>query len=107
VGDPDWQPLINTPNYPDQPSGASAVTAAATRTLALYFTTDEFTFTVRTTNPAAIQQTLTYTRFSDAAEDVVDARVYEGIHFRFADEAGEKQGRHVAQWAFTHFLRPL
>ena len=38
---------------------------------------------------------------------MVDARVFEGIHFRFDDEAGEKQGRHVAQWAFTHFLRPL
>ena len=107
VGDPDWQPLINTPNYPSYPSGASAVTAAATHTLALYFGTDEFTFTVRTTNAGAMQQTRTYTSFSDAAEDVVDARIYEGIHFRFDDEAGEKQGRHVAQWAFTHFLRPL
>ena len=107
VGDPDWQPLINTPNYPSNASGASAVTAAATRALALYFGTDEFTFTVRTTNAGAVQQTRTYTSFSDATEDVVDARVYEGIHFPFDDEAGEKQGRHVAQWAFTHFLKPL
>jgi hypothetical protein len=107
VGDPDWQPLINTPNYPSYPSGASAVTAAATHALALYFGTDEFTFTVTTTNAAAVQQTRTYTSFTDAAEDVVIARVYEGIHFRFDDEAGEKQGNKVAHWAFTHFLKPL
>lgn len=108
VGDPNWLPLINSPNYPSYPSGASAVTAAATRTLALYFGTDDFTFTVTTTNTGPTQQdTRTYTSFSDAAEDVIDARVFEGIHFRFDDEAGEKQGRHVAQWAFTHYLRPL
>jgi len=34
-------------------------------------------------------------------------RIYQGIHFRFADVEARKQGRHVAQWAFGHFLRPL
>jgi len=38
---------------------------------------------------------------------VVNAPVYEGIHFRFADVQARKQGRHVARWAFSHFLRPL
>jgi hypothetical protein len=38
---------------------------------------------------------------------VVNARVYEGIHFRFADVQARKQGRHVARWTFSHFLRPL
>ena len=107
VGDPEWQPLINTPNYPDYTSGANNVTGAATRALALYFGTDEMTFTVTTTNPLAIQQTRDYCRFSDAADDVVTARVFEGIHFRFADAEGRKQGRHVAQWVFGHFLKPL
>ncbi len=37
----------------------------------------------------------------------MDARVYQGIHFRFADTAARKQGRDVAKWAFEHFLRPV
>jgi hypothetical protein len=41
------------------------------------------------------------------AQDAVDVRIYHGIHFRSADEEGRKQGRHVAQWAFGHYLRPL
>jgi hypothetical protein len=53
------------------------------------------------------QQTRAYSRFSDAADDVVTARIYQGIHFRFADAEARKQGRHVAQWAFAHFLKPL
>jgi hypothetical protein len=49
----------------------------------------------------------TYHRFSDAARDVVNARIWEGIHFRFADVQARKQGRHVAQWAFSHYLRSV
>ena len=107
VGDPNWQPFINTPNYPEYSSGANNVTGAVTRILALYFGSDEMTFSVTTTNAAAPQQTRTYNRFSDAAADVVNVRVYQGIHFRFADVIARKQGRHVAQWVFGHFLRPV
>ncbi|HKX28550.1 MAG TPA: vanadium-dependent haloperoxidase [Blastocatellia bacterium] len=107
-GDSTWLPLINTPNYPDYTSGANNVTGAVTRILALFFGTDDLTFSVTTTNLAAtIEDTRTYRRFSDAAQEVVDARIYEGIHFRFADEAARKQGRQVAGWVFRNFLRPL
>jgi len=107
AGDPNWQPMINTPNYPDYTSGANNVTGAITRVLALFFGTNEKTFTVTTTNATAPQQTRTYNRFSDAAEDVVNVRIYQGIHFRFADVQARKQGRHVAQWVFSHFLRSV
>jgi hypothetical protein len=107
AGDPNWQPMINTPNYPDYTSGANNVTGAITRVLALFFGTDEMTFTVATTNATAPQQTRIYNRFSDAAADVVNVRIYQGIHFRFADVQARKQGRHVAQWVFSHFLRSV
>jgi len=105
--DANWQPLINTPNYPDYTSGANNITGAVTRTLALFFGAEEMNFSATTTNLAALQQVRTYNRFSDAAEDVVNARIYEGIHFRFADVQARKQGRHVAQWVFSHFLRSV
>ena len=66
------------------------------------------TFSVTTTNAGpTIQDTRTFRRFSDARQEVVNARIYEGIHFRFADEAARKQGIQVADWAFENFLRPL
>jgi hypothetical protein len=46
-------------------------------------------------------------RFSDAAKDVVRARIYEGIHFRTDDTVARSQGRRVAHWAFKHLLRPI
>ncbi len=107
VGDPAWQSLINNPNYPDYTSGANSVTAAMTRTLELFFGTNKVIFDVTSLAPLAVRKTRTYHRFSDAAEDVVDARVYLGIHFRFADEAARTQGRRVADWTYNHFLLPV
>ena len=108
AGDPTWVPLITTPAYPDYTSGANNITGTTTRALALFFGTDEMTFQVTTTNTGpTIQDTRTFNRFSDAADEVVNARIYEGIHFRFADTDARKQGKHVAQWGFSHYFRAL
>ena len=102
-----WQPLINTPNYPDYTSGANNVSGAMTRILELFFGTDRATFDVTTAVPQAVRKTRTYRRFSDAADDMVEARMLLGIHFRFADIAGRTQGQRVANWTFNHYLLPL
>jgi hypothetical protein len=107
AGDLAWQPLINNPPYPDYTSGANNVTGAVTRILALFFGTDHVTFSLSSAVPQVLQKTRTYGRFSDVAADVVDVRIYQGIHFRFADTAARRQGRLVAKWAFKQFLRPV
>jgi len=107
IGDPAWQPLINTPNYPDYSSGANNVTAATMRTLQLYFGTDRFAFEVTSLAPQAVQKSRWYYRFSDVMNDMVEARILLGIHFRFADVEGRSQGRRVADWTSNHFLLPL
>jgi hypothetical protein len=108
AGDTGWQSLIAAPAYPDYTSGANAFAGAATHALEHFFGTDHMTFSVTTTNTGpTLQDTRTFGRFSDAAEEVVDARVYLGIHFRFADTAARKQGKQVAGWVFKNFLRPL
>jgi hypothetical protein len=107
AGDPNWKPLLNTPNYPDYTSGANNVGGAMTRTLQLFFGTDKMYFEVTSVAPLAVKKTRSYRRFSDAAQDIVDARVYAGIHFRFADVAARTQGTRVAEHAFKHYLLPL
>jgi hypothetical protein len=102
AADPAWQPLFPNPNYPDYTSGANSLSGAATEMLKLFFRTDRVNFSLIGTN-----STRFYTRFSDAAVDVVDGRVFMGIHFRFADEASRKQGMRVARWAYKYFLRSL
>jgi hypothetical protein len=106
IGDPTWLPLIATPPYPDYTSGANVLSGAFTRMLHHFFGGDRLTFSLTTGVPQAIQKTRTYDRLSDAADDIVDARVYLGIHFRFADEVARDQGEHVSNWAYGHFLKP-
>lgn len=106
AGDPLWNSLIPSPPYPDYTSGANNLTGAVTKTLELYFNRDDFTWQVTSNAPLAVKKTRTYNRFSDAAAQVVSARVYLGIHFRFADKEARTQGRKVAEWVQEHYLRP-
>jgi hypothetical protein len=99
--------LIVTPPYPDYSSGANNVTGAITGILCSFFGTNEMTFSVTTTVSQTVQQTRIYDRFTDAADDVVLARVYEGIHFTFDDFEARTQGESVAKWVFKHLLRPV
>ena len=107
LGDPNWSPYFGTPNYPDYPSGAANLAGAATTMLENLFGTDELQFSLFSATASPSPSERSYTRLSDAARDVVDARIYMGIHYRFADTAAQRQGRHVANWAFGHFLRPV
>lgn len=107
VVDPNWQPLINTPNFPEYPSGHADVSGAVSHMLRLFFGTDELTFQMITTNALARQKTRTFTRFSQAEQEVINARVYVGIHYRNSDTTAGAQGRRVANWVFKHSLRPV
>jgi len=107
VVDPGWQPLINTPNFPEYPSGHADVSGAVSHMLRLFFGSDELTFQMTTTNALAPQKTRTFTRFSQAEQEVINARVYVGIHYRNSDTTAEAQGRRVANWVFRHTLRPV
>lgn len=106
VGDSTWEPLVNTPNYPDYTSGANVVSGAMTAMLRHVFRTDALSFSITTDAPNVSQRTRHYTRLSEAAQEVVDARMLRGIHFRFADEMARRQGQEVARWVFRKVLRP-
>jgi PAP2 superfamily len=101
VADPGWLPLVNTPPYTDHPSGLSSLAGASAEALRGFFGTDDLAFGA--TN--ALGATRNYTRFSQAAEEIVDARVWSGIHFRHSDRVGAAIGERVARWQQHRFPR--
>jgi hypothetical protein len=107
TGDSGWLGLINDPPYPDYVSGANGVTGAFTGVLRLFFGRDDVTFSVKNPSILVIDKERDFTSFSQAADEVVDARVLLGIHFRFADVEGRRLGERIAHWAFQKFLRPV
>ena len=106
VGDDDWSSLIPAPPYPDYVSGANGLTGAFTGMLRLFFGTDAMVYTVKTTAANAIDKERDFTSFSQAAQEVVEARILLGIHFRSADEEARRLGERVAHWTFQKFLKP-
>ena len=102
VGDPTWQSLFPAPNYPDYTSGANSLSGAATEMLRLVFQTDRVNFSM--IGPTSSRF---FTAFSLAADEVVDARMYMGIHFRFADTMARTRATRVARWAYKYYLRSL
>lgn len=108
TGDPAWTSLIPAPPYPDHTSGANAITGATMRALRNFFRTDHMDFEITTTNTGPTNDdTREFERFSDVAQEVVDARCYLGIHFRFADEGARTLGFKIADWGSRNFFRPL
>jgi len=76
------------------------------RTLQSAFT-DEFEFSILSPSAGLTVNPRQYHRFSEAAQEVVEVRILQGIHFRFADEQARRQGRRVAHWTFKKVLKPL
>jgi hypothetical protein len=91
--DVEWQPLLQTPPFPEYPSGHSVVSASSSVILTHYFG-DNFNFTdnveVNYGLPAR-----TFTSFTQAAEEAAISRFYGGIHFMDAIDNGFAQGKQV------------
>src|SRR5205823_9942121 len=82
--DPNWTPLINTPNHPEYTSGHTSTSGAAVTALKQFFHGDA-TFTMTSKYPRSPQAQRTFHRFDDALNEVIDARVWVGIHWRNSD----------------------
>ncbi|MCI0357785.1 MAG: vanadium-dependent haloperoxidase [Planctomycetaceae bacterium] len=101
--DPDWLPLIATPPFPGYPSAHATLSGAARAVLERAFGKDDHD--VILTTPALPDIVLEYTAWEEITDDIDDARVYGGIHFRFDQEAGAYQGRHVGKYILRNYLR--
>jgi hypothetical protein len=104
TADPSWTPLLTTPAYPEYVSGYSGAIGAFTRALADTLDTRQLQLTlISTAVPGAVRN---YDSETTLCNDLIDARVWLGIHFRFGDTGGVDMGQRVADWALTHYFGP-
>ncbi len=101
--DPLWLPLITTPAHPSYASGHATVSGAARVVLERAFGRDGHAITL--TTPAWPTIVLVYSAWDEITDDIDDARVYGGIHFRFDQEKGAHQGRKVGSYIIRNYLR--
>jgi hypothetical protein len=105
IGDPGWLPLGPTPPFPDYVSGHTTYTGAFVHVLERLFGRDPYTYTVMNPIVPADEQMRTYSSIGALSDEMIEARILAGIHFRTADRDGDRLGRQVAQFALTHVLR--
>jgi len=91
--DQQWEPLLQTPPFPEYTSGHSVISSSIASVLTKIFG-EQFAFTDSYEKPY-IQIVRSFDSFYDAAEEACISRLYGGIHFRTAIEEGKKQGRNL------------
>lgn len=92
--DSTWEPLIQTPPFPEHTSGHSSVSGAASTVLTHLFGSMAF---VDSTEERFGWGVRSFRNFEEAAREAAMSRLYGGIHYRHANESGFENGRSVAE----------
>jgi len=100
-GDIGWEPLLVTPPHPEYPSAHAMFSGAAEAVLRGFFGDDQVDVSVTAPGPFGV--TRTYHKFSELTEEVDNARVWGGIHFRSADVDGSEIGRKIGEIILREF----
>jgi hypothetical protein len=105
AADPTWTPMLTTPPYPEYPSGYNVANSTVTHGLEDLFRTRHLKLTlISTAVPGA---TRSYDSGSALRREAVAARVWLGVHFRFADTAAREMGRRLTAWTLDHYFQPV
>jgi hypothetical protein len=105
VADPSYLPFITTPCFPSYPSNHGSGSGGAAEVSRRIY--GEGGHSITLSNPDVPNIVLQYTTFKQITDDVSDARVYGGIHFRTDQVAGSRLGRAVGTAVYNNNLRPV
>ncbi|WP_153797379.1 vanadium-dependent haloperoxidase [Foetidibacter luteolus] len=96
---PKWQPLLQTPPFPEYTSGHSVISTASAEVLTYLFG-DNFTYTDNSEEMFELAPR-SFSSFRHAANEAAISRLYGGIHYRDAIENGQQQGRAIGNHIVT------
>lgn len=102
--DPGWEPFLATPLHPEYPCAHCTQTAAGATVLAAFFGDVVPPFSL--TSPTAPGVTRWFSRLSDYISESINARVYDGVHYRTSGEVGVALGRTIGAYIVHHALQP-
>jgi hypothetical protein len=105
IADPAWTPLFPTPQHPEYLSGHATNSSAMATVLRSIFG-DDPGMTLVATSPTNAGFERRWASFSEGVDEVIDARIYGGFHYRTSDEEGARAGRAVALDVVRGWLRP-
>jgi PAP2 superfamily len=103
--DPSWLPFIDTPMHPEYPCAHCIVSAAIGTVLQAEIGTGPMP-TLTTTSVTAKGAARSWTTIDDFMQEVANARIYDGVHYRTSTEVGTAMGKQIGELAAAKYLRP-
>jgi hypothetical protein len=100
---PAWTPLLNAP-YPEHPSGHLALDTPAIRVLQMFFGNNT-SFGVTSSRFGG--ETRPFTSFSAPLAEIVEARIWAGLHFRTGDVQSVTLGDNIVNYMNEHYFQPV
>jgi hypothetical protein len=100
-----WEPIIPTPMHPEYPC-AHCISQSSVAT-AMSATFGDAVPTVKLTSTTAPGVTRSFSRLSDYVTEVINARVYDGVHYRTSGEVGAEMGRKIGEYVMQNYLKPV
>jgi VCPO second helical-bundle domain len=110
VEDPCWRPLVTTPNHPEYPAAHGTNTSAMAEVFSEFLGTDRIDLDIHGFDAAGLPGNLDAVHHFDTAEqlrtEVINARLWGGLHYRRSSEVGVHLGQKVAHYGLNHAFKP-
>ena len=105
-----WRPLATTPNHPEYPAAHGSLTSAMAEVLSTFLDTNHFSLLIRGFDPAGgagnMNAVQVFSMPGELRNQIIDARMWAGLHYRFSTVAGVVLGRKVAKHALRVGFQP-
>jgi hypothetical protein len=111
VEQPGWRPLLATPNHPEYPAAHGSLTGAMSDVFSAFLGSNQINLDIHGFDPNGPAGNLNAVQHFNTADDlrteIVNARVWGGLHYRFSVVAGVLLGQKVAEYDLAHAFQPI
>src|SRR5579859_1043221 len=107
TGDPTWKPLAPTPSHPEYPSAHGCGSEAQIYALVTFLGTPNINPDISATVPNLLHPTRHYQTAGQLIDEIGNARVWGGMHYRFSVNTGVRLGQHVAIWDLQRYFQRI
>jgi hypothetical protein len=104
--EPAWQPIADTPMHPEYPCAHCAVSGSVAGVVKAALGTADIP-EIATTSPTAPGVTHRWTSMTAFTDEVANARIWSGFHYRFSTRAGTNLGLHVGEYVVKSVMQPV